>query len=456
MCKYKFDEIVNHLQISGFVYPGSQIYGGLSNSWDYGPLGSLLKRNAKELWWKKFVQEQTMNVGLDPAILMNSKVWEATGHLANFSDPLIDCKSCKARHRADDLIEKATGINCDGWTNEQLMDFVKSHDEIVCPKCGAKNFTDIRKFQLMFKTHIGVTEEAKSEVYLRPETAQGIFVNFNNVVRTTRKKLPLGICDIGKSFRNEITPGNFTFRMREFEQMEMEFFCKPGTDLEWFNYWKSYMMKFLTDLNIKSDKLRYRDHEKAALAFYSVATTDIEYEFPFGWGELWGIADRTDYDLKRHMEYSGEDLSYFDPTTNEKYVPYCVEPALGADRLALVLMCDAYDVEKLENDERIVMHLHPAVAPYKAAVLPLSKKLGDKAMEIVNSLAKEFSVTYDETGSIGKRYRRQDAIGTPYSITVDFETENDQSVTIRDRDTMEQIRLPICEVANFLNKKIKL
>ena len=353
MSKYKFDEIVNHLQISGFVYPGSQIYGGLSNSWDYGPLGSLLKRNAKEYWWKKFVQEQTMNVGLDPAILMNSKVWEATGHLANFSDPLIDCKSCKARHRADDLIEKATGINCDGWTNEQLMDFVKSHDEIVCPKCGAKNFTDIRKFQLMFKTHIGVTEEAKSEVYLRPETAQGIFVNFNNVVRTTRKKLPLGICDIGKSFRNEITPGNFTFRMREFEQMEMEFFCKPGTDLEWFNYWKSYMMKFLTDLNIKPEKLRYRDHEKAALAFYSVATTDIEYEFPFGWGELWGIADRTDYDLKRHMDHSGEDMTYFDPTTNEKYVPYCVEPALGADRLALVLMCDAYDVEKLEDDERI-------------------------------------------------------------------------------------------------------
>lgn len=455
MSKYEFNEIVNHLQVSGYVYPGSQIYGGLSNAWDYGPLGVLFKRNIKEYWWKKFVQEQPMNVGLDPAIIMNSKVWEATGHLANFSDPLIDCKACKSRYRADDLIEKQFGISCDGWTNEQLMAYVKEH-EVSCPKCGAKNFTDIRQFQLMFKTHIGVTEEAKSEVYLRPETAQGLFVNFANVTRSQRKKLPFGICDIGKSFRNEITPGNFIFRIREFEQMEMEFFCKPGTDLEWFDYWKKYMWKFLLDLNIKEENLRYRDHDKAALAFYSVATTDIEYNFPFGWGELWGIADRTDYDLKRHMEHSGEDLRYFDPETNEKYIPYCVEPALGADRLALVLMCDSYEVEQLENDTRTVMHLHPAVAPYKAAILPLSKKLGDKAMEIVNALCKEFSVTYDETGSIGKRYRRQDAIGTPYCITVDFDTETDGSVTVRDRDTMEQIRLPISEVSKFISEKIKI
>ena len=395
MAEYKFDEIVSHLQVSGYVYPGSQIYGGLSNSWDYGPLGSLFKRNVKDLWWKKFVTEQPMNVGLDPAIIMNSKVWEATGHIANFSDPLIDCKSCKARHRADDLIESQAGISCAGMSNDEMVAYIQEH-HITCPKCGNSNFTGIRQFQMMFKTHIGVTEDSKSEVYLRPETAQGLFVNFANVVRTTRKKLPLGICDVGKSFRNEITPGNFIFRIREFEQMEMEFFCKPGEDMKWFEFWKKYCMEFLYSLNIKPENLRYRDHEKAALAFYSVATTDIEYKFPFGWGELWGIADRTDYDLKRHMEYSKEDLTYFDPVTNEKYIPYCVEPALGADRLALVLMCESYEVEQLENDTRIVMHLHPAVAPYKVAILPLSKKLNEKATEILNTLCKEFSVTYDE------------------------------------------------------------
>ncbi len=454
MAEYKFDEIVSHLQVSGYVYPGSQIYGGLSNSWDYGPLGSLFKRNVKDLWWKKFVTEQPMNVGLDPAIIMNSKVWEATGHIANFSDPLIDCKSCKARHRADDLIESQAGISCAGMSNDEMVQYIQEH-HIVCPKCGNSNFTGIRQFQMMFKTHIGVTEDSKSEVYLRPETAQGLFVNFANVVRTTRKKLPLGICDVGKSFRNEITPGNFIFRIREFEQMEMEFFCKPGEDMKWFEYWKKYCMDFLYSLNIKEENLRYRDHEKAALAFYSVATTDIEYKFPFGWGELWGIADRTDYDLKRHMEYSKEDLTYFDPITNEKYIPYCVEPALGADRLALVLMCEAYDVEQLENDTRIVMHLHPAVAPYKVAVLPLSKKLNEKATEILNTLCKEFSVTYDETGSIGKRYRRQDAIGTPYCLTVDFDTLEDNCVTIRDRDSMEQVRMPLSEVSNYVKEKIK-
>ncbi len=454
MAEYKFDEIVSHLQVSGYVYPGSQIYGGLSNSWDYGPLGSLFKRNVKDLWWKKFVTEQPMNVGLDPAIIMNSKVWEATGHIANFSDPLIDCKSCKARHRADDLIESQAGISCAGMSNDEMVAYIQEH-QIKCPKCGNSNFTGIRQFQMMFKTHIGVTEDSKSEVYLRPETAQGLFVNFANVVRTTRKKLPLGICDVGKSFRNEITPGNFIFRIREFEQMEMEFFCKPGEDMKWFEFWKKYCMDFLYSLNIKPENLRYRDHEKAALAFYSVATTDIEYKFPFGWGELWGIADRTDYDLKRHMEYSKEDLTYFDPVTNEKYIPYCVEPALGADRLALVLMCESYEVEQLENDTRIVMHLHPAVAPYKVAILPLSKKLNEKATEILNTLCKEFSVTYDETGSIGKRYRRQDAIGTPYCLTVDFDTLEDNCVTIRDRDSMEQVRMPLSEVSKYINEKIK-
>ena len=421
---------------------------------DYGPLGVLFKNNVKAAWWKKFVQEKPMNVGLDPAIIMNTKVWEATGHVANFSDPLIDCKSCKARHRADDLIESQAHIEVAGWSNEQMVDFIKENN-IKCPRCGNSNFTDIRKFQMMFKTHIGVTEDSKSEVYLRPETAQGLFVNFSNVIRSQRKRLPMGICDIGKSFRNEITPGNFTFRTREFEQMEMEFFCKPGDDLMWFDYWKKYCWDFLLSLNIKEENLRFRDHDKAALAFYSKATTDIEYLFPFGWGELWGIADRTDYDLKRHMEYSGENLTYTDPLTKENYIPYCVEPALGVDRLALTLLCDAYEVEQLENDTRIVMHLHPAVAPYKAAVLPLSKQLGEKAMDLCSELAKDFPVTFDETASIGKRYRRQDAIGTPFCITYDFDSETDGCVTIRERDSMSQIRLPISEVSHYIQEKIK-
>jgi glycyl-tRNA synthetase len=454
MSKYPFDEIVSHLQVSGYVFPGSQIYGGLANAWDYGPLGALLKQNVKNAWWKKFVQEPTTNVGVDPAIIMNTKVWQTTGHVANFSDPLIDCKSCKSRHRADDLIESQAHISVDGWSNEQLMDYIKNN-EIVCPKCGNKNFTDIRQFQLMFKTHMGVTEDSKSEVYLRPETAQGIFVNFANVVRSQRRRLPLGICDIGKAFRNEITPGNFTFRTREFEQMEMEFFCKPGDDLEWFAYWKKYCWEFLLSLGIQEDKLRYRDHDKAALAFYSKATTDIEYDFPFGWGELWGIADRTDYDLSRHMQASGENLTYTDPKTNENYVPYCVEPSVGVDRLMLVLMCDSYEVQQLEKDTRVVMHLNPFIAPYKAAILPLSKQLSEKATELEQKLAKEFSVVFDETGSIGKRYRRQDAIGTPFCITYDFDSETDGCVTIRERDSMEQVRLPIAEVESYLKEHIK-
>ncbi len=454
MAQNKFEEIVNHLQVSGFVYPGSQIYGGLSNAWDYGPLGVLLKNNVKNAWWKKFVQEQTMNVGLDPAIIMNSKVWEATGHIANFSDPLIDCKSCKSRHRADDLIEKQAGLDVSNWSNEEMIGYIREH-QIKCPKCGNSNFTDVRKFQLMFKTHIGVTEDNKSEVYLRPETAQGLFVNFANVVRSNRKRLPFGLCDIGKAFRNEITPGNFIFRIREFEQMEMEFFCKPGDDLKWFEYWRSYCWNFLLSLNIKEENLRYRDHDKAALAFYSKATTDIEYLFPFGWGELWGIADRTDYDLKRHMEYSKENLSYTDPVTKENFIPYCVEPSLGVDRLVLTVLCDSYQVEQLANDTRTVLHLHPALAPYKVAVLPLSKQLGENALDLLNSLSKEFSVTYDETGSIGKRYRRQDAIGTPYCITYDFDSVNDHCVTIRERDSMNQIRLPIDQVESYIKEKIK-
>lgn len=454
MSEKKFETIVSHLQVSGYIFPGSQIYGGLSNSWDYGPLGVLIKNNAKQAWWKKFVQEQPMNVGLDPAIIMNPKVWEATGHVSNFSDPLIDCKSCKARHRADDLIENQAHISVDGWSNEEMIDYIKNHD-IKCPRCGNKDFTDIRQFQLMFKTHIGVTDEARSEVYLRPETAQGLFVNFSNVQRSMRKKLPFGICDIGKSFRNEITPGNFTFRLREFEQMEMEFFCHPGEDLKWFEYWKDYMMKFLLSLNLNNDNLRYRDHEQKALAFYSKATTDIEYLFPFGWGELWGIADRTDYDLTRHMEYSKQPLTYTDPFTNETFVPYCVEPALGCDRLVLAVLCDAYQEEQLENDKRVVMKLHPFLAPYKAAVLPLSKQLKEQSDEIVSKLCKDFSVTTDETGSIGKRYRRQDAIGTPFCITIDFETQNDHKVTIRDRDTMEQIRIDVDVVSEYIQSKIK-
>ncbi len=451
----KFDEIVNHLVTSGFVYQGSEIYGGLSNSWDFGPLGAELKNNIKKYYWEKFVRESPTNVGIDAAILMNPGVWKATGHVSTFNDPLIDCKECHSRHRADDLIaSQFPEADVNGMTNEQMVDFIKEH-HVKCPVCGKSNFTDIRQFNMMFRTHIGVTEDSEALVYLRPETAQGMFVNFKNVQRTTRKKLPLGICNIGKSFRNEITPGNFIFRVREFEQMELEFFCKPDTDLEWFAYWKDYCLKFIESLGISKENLRYRDHEKEELAFYSKATTDVEYKYPFGWGEILGVADRTDYDLKRHMDASGESLEYLDPETKEKYIPYCIEPSMGVERIFLMVACEAYDVEQLENDTRIVMHFKPKLAPYIAAVLPLSKQLNEPAKELLNSLNKHLNVTYDETASIGKRYRRQDAIGTPYCITVDFDTVNDQCVTIRDRDTMEQIRLPIKDVRNFLLDKLE-
>mgnify|MGYP002576684234 CR=1 FL=1 len=449
----KFDEIVTHVQVSGYIFPGSQIYGGLANSWDYGPLGVLLKNNVKNAWWQKFVTEQPMNVGLDPAIIMNTKVWEATGHITNFSDPLIDCKHCKSRYRADELLEEQAGINADGWSNEKMMNYIREN-KVKCPICGESNFTDVRQFQMMFKTNIGVTEDAKSEVYLRPETAQGLFVNFSNVQRSMRKKLPFGICDIGKSFRNEITPGNFTFRMREFEQMEMEFFCHPGEDLKWFEYWKQYCYEFLQKLGLKSENLRMRDHEKAALAFYSKATTDIEYLFPFGWGELWGIADRTDYDLTKHQTYSGQNMQYLDPFTNEKFTPYCVEPAVGVDRICLACLCEAYDEEELENDKRVVLHLSPIIAPYKVAVLPLSKQLKEEAEGLLNKFIKEFPTTYDDTGSIGKRYRRQDSIGTPYCVTVDFDSKG-ETYTLRDRDSMTQVRMTYQEIVDFIKGKIK-
>ena len=455
MAKFEFDKLCNHFIVSGYYFQGSEIYGGLSNTWDYGPLGSEIKQNIRKMWWKKFVQESTTNVGIDAAILMNPKVWEATGHVSTFNDPLIDCKSCKQRFRADQLIEKEfPDVDVNGMTNEQMMAFIREN-HVKCPNCGKEDFTDIRQFNMMFKTHIGVTEDSKSVVYLRPETAQGMFVNFKNVLRTTRRKLPIGICNVGRAFRNEITPGQMTFRTREFDQMEMEFFCKPGEDLKWFDYWKQYCLNFIDYLGIKKENLRYRDHEQAELAFYSKATTDIEYLFPFGWGEIWGIADRTDYDLNRHIKFSGEALDYLDPETNEKYVPYCIEPSVGLDRLVLMTLCDAYDEEPVgENDTRIVMRLNPFVAPYKAAVLPLSKKLESQAREIEQQLAKYFNVIYDDTGSIGKRYRRQDAIGTPFCITVDFDTENDGAVTIRERDSMEQIRLPIGELKAYLEEKV--
>ena len=451
----KFDEIVNHLITSGFVYQDSEIYGGLSNSWDFGPVGVELKNNIKKLWWQKFVHESPTNVGVDAAILMNPNVWKATGHVATFADPLIDCKECHARHRADNLIEEQyPDVDVHGMTNEQMISFIKEK-KVKCPVCGKSNFTDIRQFNMMFRTHIGVTEESESLVYLRPETAQGMFVNFRNVQRTSRRKIPFGICNIGKSFRNEITPGNFIFRVREFEQMEMEFFCKPGTDLEWFSYWKDYCLHFLESFNIKPENLRYRDHEPEELAFYSKATCDVEYKFPFGWGEILGVADRTDYDLKRHMEASGESLEYLDPETNTKYIPYCIEPSMGVERIFLMLACEAYDVQQLsEDDSRIVMHFGPKVAPYLAAVLPLSKQLVPQAKEILAKLNKHFSVTFDETASIGKRYRRQDAIGTPYCVTIDFETEKDNCVTIRERDSMEQVRVPIDEVRSWLESKL--
>ena len=451
----KFDEIVNHLITSGFVYPDSEIYGGLSNSWDYGPLGVELKNNIKKAYWKKFVQESPTNVGIDAAILMNPGVWKATGHVATFSDPLIDCKSCHARHRADNLIEEQfPEVDVHGMSQEQMIEFIRSKG-VKCPVCGKSDFTDIRQFNMMFRTHIGVTEASESLVYLRPETAQGMFVNFKNVQRTTRKKIPFGICAIGKAFRNEITPGNFIFRVREFEQMECEFFCKPGTDLEWFKYWKEYSLKFLESLGIKEENLRYRDHEPEELAFYSKGTCDVEYKFPFGWGEILGVADRTDYDLKRHMDASKQSLEYLDPETNEKYVPYCIEPSMGVDRIFLMVATDAYDVEQIENDSRVVMHFKPNLAPYLAAVLPLSKQQKEFSRELQQKLAKKFHVVYDETGSIGKRYRRQDAIGTPFCITVDFDTENDNSVTIRERDSMKQVRLPIDEVKDYLEKALE-
>ena len=454
------EKIVNLCKARGYVYPGSEIYGGLANTWDYGPLGVEFKNNVKSAWRKKFIQENKMNVGLDSAILMNPQTWVASGHVGGFSDPLIDCKECKTRHRADKLIEEwatknGKSVIADGWSDEQTMKYINDNN-IVCPVCGKLNYTSIRKFNLMFKTFQGVTEDAKAEIYLRPETAQGIFVNFKNVMRTTRKKLPMGIAQVGKSFRNEITPGNFTFRTREFEQMELEFFCKPGTDLEWHSYWKEYCKKWLLSLGMKEENIRLRDHEKEELSHYSNATTDIEFAFPFGWGELWGIADRTDFDLKRHMEYSKEDMTYLDTETNEKYVPYCIEPSLGADRVALAFLCNAYDEEQIaEGDTRVVLHLHPALAPYKVAVLPLSKKLSDKANEVYDMLCQDFSVDYDEAGSIGKRYRREDEIGTPYCVTIDFDTLNDETVTIRDRDTMEQIRLPIAELKTWVEEKLK-
>ena len=450
------DKIVALCKGRGFVYPGSEIYGGLANTWDYGPLGVELKNNIKQAWRKKFVQENKYNVGLDSAILMNPQTWVASGHIGGFSDPLMDCKECKTRHRADNLIEDFDGTNPAGWSNEQMMNYIKEK-EIPCPSCGKKNFTDIRQFNLMFKTFQGVTEDSKSELYLRPETAQGIFVNFANIQRTTRKKIPFGVAQVGKSFRNEITPGNFIFRVREFEQMELEFFCKPGTDLEWFDYWRSFCKNWLLSLHIKEENLRLRDHDPEELCFYSKATTDFEYLFPFGWGELWGVADRTDYDLNQHIKTSGKQLDYFDPETNERYVPYVIEPSLGVERLFLALLTEAYDEEEIApGDVRTVMHFHPALAPFKAAVLPLSKKLSEKATEVYEMLAKHFPVDYDESGSIGKRYRRQDEIGTPFCITYEFDTlEKDNCVTIRDRDTMEQERVAISDLVAYLEKKIE-
>lgn len=449
------DKIVALCKGRGFVYSGSEIYGGLSNTWDYGPLGVELKNNVKKAWWKKFVQESPYNVGLDCAILMNPQVWVASGHVGGFSDPLMDCKDCKTRHRADKLIEDQTGVSPEGWDFVRMKTFVVEN-AVKCPDCGSQNFTDIRNFNLMFKTFQGITEDSKSEIYLRPETAQGIFVNFNNVARTCRKKIPFGVAQVGKSFRNEITPGNFTFRTREFEQMELEFFCKPDTDLDWFYYWKDYCHNWLLALGIHNENLRLRDHAAEELSFYSKATTDIEFVFPFGWGELWGIADRTDYDLTQHQTHSGKSMDYFDSETNEKYVPYVVEPSLGADRVVLAFLCEAYDEEQLdEKDTRVVMRLHPALAPFKACVLPLSKKLAEGANKIYTTLAKKYMVDYDDAGSIGKRYRRQDEIGTPYCITYDFESETDGCVTVRDRDTMVQQRIAIDTLADFIESKLE-
>ena len=447
------DKIVALCKGRGFVYPGSEIYGGLANTWDYGPLGVELKTNIKNAWRKKFIQENKYNVGLDSAILMNPQTWVASGHVGGFSDPLMDCKDCKTSHRADKLIED-NGGDANGWTNEQMMTYIREHG-IKCPNCGSTNFTDIRQFNLMFKTFQGVTEDSKNEIYLRPETAQGIFVNFANIQRTSRKKVPFGVAQVGKSFRNEITPGQFIFRVREFEQMELEFFCKPGTDLEWFQYWRSYCKNFLLSLGLKEENIRLRDHSPEELCFYSKATTDFEFMFPFGWGELWGVADRTDYDLTQHQKTSGKSLEYFDPETNEKYIPYVIEPSLGVERLFLAVVCDAYDEEQLEDGtSRTVMHLHPALAPVKAAVLPLSKKLSEKAGELHDELAKYFNVDFDDAGAIGKRYRRQDEIGTPFCITYDFDTETDGCVTVRERDSMQQVRIPLTEVKAYIEERI--
>ena len=460
MGQLTMDKLVALCKSRGFVFSGSEIYGGLANTWDYGPLGVELKNNVKKAWWKKFVTEQPLNTGLDCAILMNPNVWVASGHVGGFSDPLMDCKSCKARHRADNLIESYIAkhnlnINISGWSNEQMEKFIIDN-KIACPDCGNSNFTGVRQFNLMFKTFQGVNEDTASTVYLRPETAQGIFVKFKNVQRTTRMKVPFGVCQIGKSFRNEITPGNFTFRTREFEQMELEFFCKPGTDLEWFEYWRAYCRDWLLGLGIKQDRLKLRDHDKEELSFYSKATTDFEFLFPFGWGELWGIADRTDYDLKAHQTTSGVNMEYVDPVTNEKYVPYVVEPSLGADRMVLAFLCNAYEEEELDGgDTRVVLHLHHALAPYKVAVLPLQKKLTEKAEEIYKNLCKKFSCTFDETASIGKRYRRQDEIGTPYCVTIDFDTLDDNCVTVRERDSMAQIRISIEELEEYLTKNLE-
>ena len=461
MTNLTMDKIVALCNNRGFIFPGSDIYGGLANTWDYGPLGVEFKNNVKKAWWRKFVQESPYNVGMDCAILMNPETWVASGHVVSFNDPLMDCKSCKARFRADKLIEDyanehgLTDIHPDGWSNEKMSEYI-AEQGIKCPECGKSDFTGIRKFNMMFKTFQGVNEDTASQIYLRPETAQGIFVNFKNVQRTTRRKLPFGIAQVGKSFRNEITPGNFTFRTREFEQMELEFFCEPGTELKWYEYWKDYCHKFLLSLGMKEEHIRLREHAKEELSHYSNGTTDIEFLFPFGWGELWGVASRTDYDLKAHQNHSGKSMEYMDPFTNEKFVPYCVEPSLGADRVALAFLCDAYDEETLENgDVRSVLHLHPALAPYKAAVLPLQKnKLGDKAREVYELLAKHFMVDFDDSGAIGKRYRRQDEIGTPLCITIDFDTLEDETVTVRDRDTMAQVRMPIAELEGYIQKEI--
>lgn len=459
MAQLTMDKLVALCKGRGFIYPGSEIYGGLANTWDYGPLGVELKNNVKRAWWKKFVQENTLNTGIDCAILMNPNVWVASGHVGGFSDPLMDCRACKSRHRADNLIEDyMKKHHCEesiaGWDNAKMENYIREK-QIPCPVCCKSDFTGVRQFNLMFKTFQGVTEDSVSTLYLRPETAQGIFVNFLNVQRTSRMKVPFGIAQVGKSFRNEITPGNFIFRVREFEQMELEFFCKPGTDLEWFAYWKEFCKNWLLGLGIKEENLKLRDHDPEELAFYSNATTDFEFKFPFGWGELWGVADRTDYDLKAHMKVSGKSLEYTDPNTGEKYVPYVIEPSLGVERMVLAILCNAYEEEETDSETRVVLKLHHALAPYKVAVLPLQKKaLGEKSEEIYRTLCKEFSCTYDEAGSIGKRYRRQDEIGTPYCVTVDFETLDNGTVTVRERDSMAQIRLPIERLVDYFKENL--